>query len=192
MDRPSNRLPPVPGGCETQCIVRAGHGVIGRITAVFVASVTAALVGACGTTATPAARGTTVAPPPSTTAPTASSTTIVVAPTTTPPGSLCDVEANPDIVFTPGTGLCAVTTHLGVTIHVDLAAGYNWSDPVSTAAVIEIAGIERPSGGGLDAALYALRVGQAVVTATGTVACAPGVACPALALLWRLNVDVTG
>ncbi len=178
--------------CETRRMVRADHGAIGPIAAGLVAVATAVLAAACGTTPTSAASRTTTSTPPPTSAPMPSSTTIATPSTSTPSTSLCDIKPNPDVTFISTTGLCSVTTHVGVTIHADLAAGYNWSNPASTAAAIEVSSIERPSGGGLDADLYALHGGQAVITATGTVACAPGVACPALALLWRLDVNVTG
>jgi hypothetical protein len=102
------------------------------------------------------------------------------------------VEPSPDIVFTSRTEPCAVTTHVGVTIHVVLDTGFNWDDPKSDSAVIRVGGIQRPPSGGLRADLSAAAIGQAAVTTTGGVACAPGQPCPALARLWRLDITVTG
>ena len=86
-----------------------------------------------------------------------------------------------------------MATHVGVTIHVSLDPGFNWSAPTSNSAVVRVENIQRPStGGGLQADLKAVAVGQVSVTSTGGVACAPGQPCPALARLWRLDVTVTG
>jgi hypothetical protein len=84
-----------------------------------------------------------------------------------------------------------VTTHVGVTVHLSLDKGFNWSDPTSNSGVVRVSGTSRPSqGGGLDADLIAVAVGKATITSTGTVACAPSVACPALARLWTLHITV--
>jgi hypothetical protein len=121
--------------------------------------------------------------------PTSTSTT--TSPTTTAPSAhACGVVASPDIVLTPGTEPCALTTHVGVTVHISLDVGFNWSDPRSDSPVVQVAAIQHPAGGGLESDLRAAAVGQATVTATGTVACGPGKPCPMLARLWSLRITV--
>jgi hypothetical protein len=103
------------------------------------------------------------------------------------------VEASPDIVFTSRTEPCAVTTHVGVTIHLVLDTGFNWNDPTSDSGVVQVQNIQRPStGGGLQADLKASALGQVTVTSAGGVACAPGQPCPALARVWGLHITVMG
>ena len=82
--------------------------------------------------------------------------------------------------------------HVGDVIQLRLDRGFIWGDPKSSADVVEVEAIVRPAGGGLNADLRAVAAGRAIVMTTGTVACAPGQACPQLARLWELDVAVTG
>jgi hypothetical protein len=123
------------------------------------------------------------------------STTSTSSPTTTTPTTSvpCGVVASPDVVFTSHTEPCAVTTHVGITIHLVLDTGINWNDPTSDSGAVQVENIRRPStGGGLQADLRAATVGQATVTSAGGLACPPGQPCPALARVWGLHVTVTG
>jgi len=154
-----------------------------RPSRVVLAATVAGLLASCSTSSVPPGAGsTTTAVTPSTTA------------TTTPTASvLCGVVASPEVTFTSHTEPCAITTHLGVTIHLVLDTGFLWNDPTSDSPAVQVANIERPSaGGGLQADLKAVAVGQATVTSAGGIACPPGQPCPALARLWELHVTVTG
>ena len=105
--------------------------------------------------------------------------------------SSCGVEASPPVTFTTRSEPCDVTMHVGDVIRLRLDRGFIWGDPKSSADIVEVEGIVRPAGGGLDADLRAIAAGRATVMTTGTVACAPGQACPQLARLWELDVAVT-
>lgn len=147
------------------------------------------LLAACASSLPPSGshRTTTTSEATTTSTPPAGSSTT----TTTAPGPACGVVPSPDAVLTSGTEPCAVTTHVGVTIHISLDTGFIWGDPTSNSGVIRVSAINRPSqGGGLGARLTAVAVGQADIMSTGTVACAPGQPCPALARLWGLHVTV--
>ncbi len=122
---------------------------------------------------------------------TTSTTTTPTTSTTAPPGPPCGVVANADIVFTSRTEPCAVTTRVGVTIHLALDRGFVWNDLKSDSPAVIVTDAHRPtSGGGLNADLHVEQVGRGIVTSTGGIACPPGQPCPALARLWRLDVTV--
>ena len=155
-----------------------------RLVAAVLASSAVALLASCGSSPIPPGGSPTTRPP-------ASSSTTGPTTTTTSPGSPCGVAANPDVVFTSRTEPCAVTTHVGVTIHLGLDRGFIWNDLKSDSSVIEVTNVQRPtSGGGLDADLRAVAVGHAAVTTAGGAACPPGEPCPQLARLWRLDITV--
>jgi hypothetical protein len=150
----------------------------------------AAVLAGCTTSAAPP-------PPTASTAPTPSpTTTSVTAATTTTtrspaPAGACGVVPAPGITIAAETGTCQVTAPVGATVRVELDTGFDWGDPVSDAASVRVEDVQRPAGGGLDAVLAVVATGAATVSATGTVACAPDQACPALARLWSLRVDPT-
>ncbi|HVC69803.1 MAG TPA: hypothetical protein VNC61_06010 [Acidimicrobiales bacterium] len=98
--------------------------------------------------------------------------------------------ASPDVVITNDTQPCSVSTRVGVTIHIVLDPGFNWSTPSSDSSADEVVNVERQSSGRLDADVRALRIGLATVSATGSILCPPGQPCPALARLWALRVTV--
>ncbi len=141
------------------------------------------LLASCTTSSTPPGAS-------STTSTTSATSTNTTTPTTSVP---CGVVASPDVVLTSHPEPCAVTTNVGVTVHVVLDTGFNWSDPTSDSAVVQVENVQRPStGGGLQADLKAASVGKATLTSTGAVACPPGQPCPALVRLWELHVTVMG
>lgn len=138
----------------------------------------AALMTACGSTGVPPTGS-----PPTTTSPGSSTTTGPAAPP-------CGVVASPDVVITAQPEPCRVTTHVGATIHIVLDRGFRWDTPTSDSSAVGVVNVERRSSGRLDADLRAQSVGQATVSATGSVLCPPGRPCPALARLWSLHVTV--
>ena len=146
-----------------------------RLLRALAAPATAALLAACGSSAVPPMGSTTTA-----------------GPTTTAQGvPPCGVVASAQVVVTPGPEPCMATTHVGATIRIVLDPGFHWDDPRSNSDAIQVGSIQRPPGGALEADLHAVAVGQATVTTVGTVACAPGQPCPALARLWKLHITVT-
>jgi hypothetical protein len=146
-----------------------------RLLRALAAPATAALLAACGSSAVPPMGSTTTA-----------------GPTTTAQGvPPCGVVESAQVVVTPGQELCVATTHVGATIRIVLDPGFHWDDPRSDSDAIQVGSIQRPPGGALEADLHAVAVGQATVTTVGTVTCAPGQPCPALARLWKLHITVT-
>jgi len=141
-----------------------------------------ALLAACGSTGVPPTGSPTTSPS------TSSSTS---GPTTTgaalPP---CGVVVSPEVVVTAQPEPCTVTTHVGATIHIVLDPGFRWTTPTSDSRVVGVVNVQRQSSGRLDADLRAAGVGQATVSATGSVLCPPGQPCPALARLWALHITV--
>jgi hypothetical protein len=134
-----------------------------------------------------------------TTAPTTTSTGVVTTATTvdTTPGSApsaasCGVVAASGVAVAPGSTPCLVTVRVGTGVGIDLGPGFAWSDPTSSSAAVRVTDVGRPPAGGLTAVLEADAPGTATVTSSGPVVCTGGGACPALARLWRLEVDVTG
>ena len=123
--------------------------------------------------------------------PSTSTSTTSTATTTGPVAPSCGVVTSPDVVITSRIEPCAVTTHVGSTVHIVLDPGFRWDGLKSDSDVVQVGGIQRPSSGGLTADLYATAVGQATVTAVGTLACAPGQPCPALARQWSLHLTIT-
>lgn len=150
-----------------------------RRAAVAVASL---LLAGCSSSAVPPA-GT--GPSSSTTGPTTSTT--VAAGAAIP----CGVVPNAGAVLTSGSEPCALTTRVGVTLHLSLDRGFVWDDPRPESGVVAVRDVARPTAaGGLDADLVALSAGQTTVVSTGGIACAPGQPCPALARMWGLHVTV--
>ena len=120
----------------------------------------------------------------------ATSSSTVGATSTTQASVPCGVATGPGVVVTSGPEPCTVTAQAGATIHVVLDRGFRWDDPRSDAGAVVVTAIRRPAAGGLTAELHAAAVGRATVAATGTVACAPGQPCPALARQWSIQVTV--
>ncbi len=139
----------------------------------------ATLLAACGSSGVPTR-----------TSPTTTPATSPV-PTTTGPVSLrCGVVASPDVVITNSTQPCSVSTHVDVTIQIVLDAGFNWGTPSSNSSAVEVVNVQRQSSGQLDADVRTRRIGQATVSATGSILCPPGQPCPALARLWALHITI--
>ena len=147
------------------------------------ASVLAVLLAACGSSGVPPTGSPTTSP--STTSPSTSAP-----PTTKPAAPRCGVVLSPDVVVTAQPEPCTVATHVGATIHIVLDPGFRWDTPKSDSGVAEVANVQRQSSGRLDADLRATGVGRATVSATGSLLCAPGQPCPALARLWALHITV--
>jgi hypothetical protein len=103
----------------------------------------------------------------------------------------CGVVAVPGVVVSGAPGPCRASAPVGVTVRVALDPGFDWDTPTSDSGAIRVADVVRPQAGGLEADLVTARAGQARVSATGTVICAPGQRCPRLARLWLLLVTAT-
>jgi len=102
----------------------------------------------------------------------------------------CGVVASAGVVVSPGTEPCTAVMDSGVTAHIELSRGFTWNDPVSDTGTVRVSSITRPADGGLRAEILAVHTGRATVTASGGIACDPGKACPALARVWTLFVEV--
>lgn len=102
----------------------------------------------------------------------------------------CGVVASPGVIITAGPEPCRVATHVGATIHIVLNPGFNWDTPRSNSSVVEVVNVKRHASGRLDANVHASRIGNATVSAVGSVLCRPGKACPALARLWSMHITV--
>ena len=85
---------------------------------------------------------------------------------------------------------CVVRVLLGANVRFVLGSGYRWGDPVSTSRDVVVTTVSRNSIGVDGATVRAAKLGRATVQVTGVVWCKAGVACPDLALLWRLDVIV--
>ena len=124
----------------------------------------------------------------------------------------CGVVASAGVVVNPGTEPCTAVMDSGFTAHIELRRGFTWGDPVTDTVsdpvtgtdtvtdtvsdtgtgtgTVRVSSITRPADGGLRAKILAVHTGRATVTASGGVACDPGKACPALARVWTLFVEV--
>jgi len=130
-------------------------------------------------------------PSPPRSAPSTSAATSTATSTTVTPANACGVLPGAGVTITSSTGPCALTTSVGDVVRVALDAGFTWGDPRSDSTAVVVRDVVRPPGGGLSATLSAAAVGRATVSSAGTVACAPGHACPQLARLWQVEVTVT-
>lgn len=163
---------------------RPDQRVFRNLPRALAAPAMAALLTACGSSGVPPSGSPTTSP--STTSPSTSG------PTTTGPAiPPCGVVASPDVVITAQPEPCTVSTQVGATVHIVLDPGFHWETPKSDSSIAEVVNVERQSSGRLDADLRAVSVGQATVSATGSVLCPPGQPCPALARLWSLHITVT-
>ncbi len=187
MDRPVEptgaRQSPRRSPCETQRMPRRDRRVFGNLPLVLDALILAALLAACGSSGVPPTGSPTTSP--STTRPATSEPT-----TTGPAAPPCGVVLSPDVVVTAQPEPCTVAIHVGATIRIALDPGFRWDTPKSDSSIVEVVNVERQSSGRLDADLRAAGVGQATVSATGSVLCAPGQPCPALARLWALHITI--
>jgi len=120
-------------------------------------------------------------------------TTTAGATSTTLPSSfpLCGVVPNPAVHVVSGGSPCVIRVRIGTNVQIKFRTGFRWGDPASNSKTVVVTTISRYSIGVDAATLHAAAVGHATIRATGTVACRPGVACPALAVLWSLKVIVT-
>ncbi len=156
--------------------------MLGDVPRVLAVPAVAVVLAACGSSGVPPTGSPTTSPS------TSSSTS---GPTTTGPAvPPCGVVLSPDVVVTAQPEPCTVSTHIGATIHIVLDPGFRWDTPTSDSSIVEVVNVERQSSGRLDADLRATGVGQATVSATGSVLCPPGEPCPALVRLWALYVTV--
>ena len=186
---PPGRLTPPTGwherareavGCLTGAVGVTLRTALGRLLELFTFAALMALLAACANSRVPPSGY-----------PSTNSSTTSIATTTEPVAPSCGVVASPDVVVTSRIEPCAATTHVGSTVHIVLDPGFRWDGLKSDSDVVQVGGIQRPSSGGLTADLYAAAVGQATVTAVGTLACAPGQPCPALARQWSLHLTIT-
>lgn len=85
---------------------------------------------------------------------------------------------------------CLVATLLGASFQATLPSGFRWSAVRSSTDALRVRepGPRAATGGRVS--VVARLLGRATLTSTGTMVCAVGVACPALARLWSLRVLV--
>jgi hypothetical protein len=102
---------------------------------------------------------------------------------------LCGVVVNPSVRVS-SKDTCVVHILLGANVRFKLGSGFRWGNPVSSSRAVVVTTMSRDSIGVDAATLHAAKIGSATVQATGIEYCKPDVACPDLALLWRLNVIV--
>jgi len=141
-----------------------------------------ALLTACGSSRVPPRSGPTTSP---------STSNAASGPTTTGPAAPpCGVVVSPEVVVTAQPEPCTATTHVAATIHIVLDPGFRWDTPTSDSSIVAVVNVVRQSSGRLDADLRAAGVGQATVSAAGSVLCPPGQPCPALVRLWTLHITV--
>jgi hypothetical protein len=88
------------------------------------------------------------------------------------------------------TNVCVVRVLLGANVRFTLGSGFRWGNPVSTSRDVVVTTISRDAKGVDAATVHAAKIGRAIVEVTGVEFCNAGVACPDLALLWRLDVIV--
>jgi hypothetical protein len=79
---------------------------------------------------------------------------------------------------------------VGDSVAVRLDGSYDWSVQVDHGDVLRRSPLALAQG--VQAVFDAVAPGQAVISATGSVHCAPGMACPLLAVVWSATVVVTG
>lgn len=84
---------------------------------------------------------------------------------------------------------CRIEVAVGARVPFRLSTSFRWSAPRSSSRAVTVTS-NAPATRGLIGTIHALRVGQARLTATGVMVCAPGRACPDLAMLWQLDVTV--
>jgi hypothetical protein len=106
---------------------------------------------------------------------------------------VCGVVPTSSVRIISKSEPCVVTTHVGGAFDVELRAGFQWHLPVSSSRTVGISAISLATSGqrGLVARVKGLRAGTALVSSSGVIVCAPGRACPDLALYWSLKVIVT-
>jgi hypothetical protein len=118
----------------------------------------------------------------------AGSTTTTVAAKIPP---TCGVVASSQVRVVTTDGLCTVRTHVGANVRIVLRSGWRWSPPLSSSPHVTVTKIFRSSIGPDGATLHAVSAGNATIHVEGTIYCAPGKACPELAMIWSLKVVVT-
>ncbi len=87
------------------------------------------------------------------------------------------------------TSPCRLIAQVGSVVPLSLDAHYRWTSPTRSSTVVRVTA-SRMAPGGLIGSIRALRVGKAELTASGIMVCPAGLACPSLAILWRLHVQV--
>ncbi len=85
---------------------------------------------------------------------------------------------------------CLLATVVGSSFQVSLAGGFHWSTVASSSSALKVSGPDPKTSAGGRVSIIAKRTGSATLTSTGTMVCAAGVACPALARLWSIDVLV--
>jgi hypothetical protein len=102
---------------------------------------------------------------------------------------LCGVVKSKSVRVSSESG-CVVRVLLGANVRFKLGSGFRWGDPVSSSRDVVVTTVSRDSIGVDAATVHAAKLGRATVQVTGVEWCKAGVACPDLALLWRLDVIV--
>jgi len=101
----------------------------------------------------------------------------------------CGVVKSPSVRVS-SKDQCVVHILLGHNVRFKLSSNFRWGNPVSSSRDVVVTTISRNSVGVNAATLHAAAIGRATVQVTGVENCKVGVACPDLALLWRLDVIV--
>ncbi len=125
----------------------------------------------------------------------ASSSTTTTSPTSSTPSAPsmadCGVASSDVVRVVSSDSPCTVATQVGSSFEVVLRTGWRWSTPTSDSKSVLIAQTTSTSQGVASVVLTAVSAGVANIHVTGTIYCAPGKACPDLAMLWTLRVIVT-
>lgn len=104
-----------------------------------------------------------------------------------PPG--CGVSSGASWRLVSTTAPCRVVVAVGATVPVSLSPKMRWSALTRSSGVVRVTSTH-PATGGLRGSVRAMRVGTALVVASGGAICPPGVACPMYLVRWALRVTV--
>ena len=86
---------------------------------------------------------------------------------------------------------CVISLAVGDSFRLALDKSFRWGGLHASSGAVHESTASGPPSGGLSSIVTARSVGRVTLSATGVMVCAPGVACPALARLWVLQVVVT-
>lgn len=109
--------------------------------------------------------------------------------TTTTVPAACGVAPGASWRIVSTSTPCRIEVAVGARVPFSLSRSFRWSAPRRSGRAVSVTS-NAPAKRGLTGTIHALRVGQARLTSAGVMVCAPGRACPALAMLWQLDVVV--
>lgn len=104
----------------------------------------------------------------------------------------CGLGAGLGVVITSQPEPCTVTMKVGAKAVITLERGLSWATPRGSSGVVAVSEVSRSSQGGLSATLTAVAIGHATLASLGNIVCPAGTACPALARLWTVHVNIVG